>query len=343
MITTMSDRALAGEMPYEPIARFFEAVSILSVQARARFDLCSSSDSSSSGHRSATMSASSTSTSLSSLPADTDPQHQRRHGFFRRLFGKHTSADALASNEPSCRALITPRALPRALSKVPFTRTLLGMWGATTDGEVMAVYGSCLADLKTIRAVRVLAVADAASMRHQGVVVTMEVTTASASYSLMRQASSSALMTARTLRCSFADCRRLLKLLAFCVSPDCCCGGDGIGRESCGYREAVRQFLSVCWVRPPLVRPSAPGGSGARGISKGVLTASLNDIVELARRVVPSGSASDAKGVGTGPTTAGDPRLDTTESESRCATGSSTARCRARMEVSAVVRDFMFP
>jgi hypothetical protein len=244
--------------------------------------------------------------------------------------------------------LITPRALPRALCKVTFTRTLLGIWRARTDDEAMALHGSCVADLNTIHAVRVPAVVDATSMRHQGVVVTMEITTTSANYSLGRQASS-ALTTTRTVRCSFADCRRLLKLLAFCVSPDCCCGSDGVGRESCVYQEAVRQFLSVCWIRPPLVRPSALGGGGAQGISKGVLAASLNDIIELARgqpSSSASGSASGVKGVGeatTGATTAGEnklPRLETTKCESKCA---ATARCRAQLEVAAVVRDFMFP
>jgi len=110
--------------------------------------------------------------------------------------------------------------------------------------------------------------------------------------------------------------------------------------------------LSVCWIRPPLVRPSALGGGGAQGISKGVLAASLNDIIELAMgqpSSSASGSASGVKGVGeatTGATTAGEnklPRLETTKCESKCAAGSPTARCRAQLEVASVVRDFMFP
>lgn len=294
----------------------------------------------------ATTSVTSTTSSTSSLPTDPGPHRRQRRDFFRRLFTKQPKEDHLASNEPLSSALVVPRALPRSLSSVTFTRTLLAIWGTRSDGHATAKYGECIAELNTLRLIRVIAVSDAASMARPGVAVTMELATASLEPSAghSRQAHC-ALTTTLTSTRPFADCRHLLKLIAFCVEPDCHCGCDGVNNQGCEYQESVRRFLSVCWVRPPLVNPGALGGGGARGIRKGVLAASLNDIVRLARRQTDVATNSIAKETGVrkdAATIEGESRLPRLEAAESYAV-TPPVQCRARLEVAFVVRDFMFP
>lgn len=261
-------------------------------------------------------------------------------GFFRRVFGSQSKYQIPLSLAGK---LVAPRDFPKALASSSTSEPLRSLWGdLPTDEAASGIYHECISELARVLDIRVTTVAAPAkqgnlprSVMLSGAEITIELVVAGANSQGVYQAP----QTTRTVTRRFGACRELLDLLSFCVTPNDPCGCIG---DQCEYRAAMREFLSTCWVHPPIIHGTTMqwgGGDGgvAAGIRKSVLTASLRVIADFAQGKYGPGAAAESKP----PSEVGDggaalPSLGAINA----IPDPIDVKCRAQLEVAVVVHSF---
>jgi hypothetical protein len=281
-----------------------------------------------------------TTTVLPVAAMTTDPHRPNKQpGFFRKLFHKQPARlSAAASDTPQ---LVASRSLPRALADLSFTEKLQQIWDqVATEEAAEALHHECITQLKRVRDLRVPTVVSAGPV--SGAIVSVELTLSG----FESRGAYIAPGVARIVTHTFGECRQLLKLLASCVKDDDCCDcrvSSAKKNRGCEYRDKMRAFLDTCWVHPPVVHGTTMewgGGDGGvtAGIRKSVLTASLRVILAFARGEYDGVETNDdAKPL----EMAAGGAVSTLPPLSALGQQYTEAKCRAKFEVTLVVRDFL--